>query len=124
MKKSFSAETLASVIGMICNFLLAAAKIAAGALTGLLSVMADGVNNLSDCGSSAVALVSFRVARKPADKEHPYGHRRVEYIASMCIAFLVLVLAVELARESFEKTALRRAGCRPYGGYISCSACP
>ena len=103
MKKSFSAETLASVIGMICNFLLAAAKIAAGALTGLLSVMADGVNNLSDCGSSAVALVSFRVARKPADKEHPYGHRRAEYIASMCIAFLVLVLAVELARESFEK---------------------
>ena len=101
--KHISAEALASAVGMVCNFLLAAAKIFAGAVTGLLSVLADGVNNLSDCGSSAVALISLRVANKPADKEHPYGHRRAEYIASMCIAFLVLVLAVELARESLEK---------------------
>ena len=101
--EKISAETRASVIGMICNLLLAAGKIVAGILTGLLSVLADGVNNLSDCGSSVVALVSFRVAKKPADKEHPYGHRRAEYIASMCIAFLVLVLAVELARESLDK---------------------
>lgn len=101
--EKISAETRASVIGMICNLLLAAGKIVAGTLTGLLSVLADGVNNLSDCGSSVVALVSFRVAKKPADKEHPYGHRRAEYIASMCIAFLVLVLAVELARESLDK---------------------
>lgn len=101
--EKISAETRASVIGMICNLLLAAGKIVAGTLTGLLSVLADGVNNLSDCGSSVVALVSFRVAKKPADKEHPYGHRRAEYIASMCIAFLVLVLAVELGRESLDK---------------------
>ena len=74
--EKISAETRASVIGMICNLLLAAGKIVAGTLTGLLSVLADGVNNLSDCGSSVVALVSFRVAKKPADKEHPYGHRR------------------------------------------------
>lgn len=94
-----------SAVGMACNFLLAAGKIVAGAVTGLLSVLADGVNNLSDCGSSAVALFSLRLARKPADREHPYGHRRAEYVASMCIAFLVLVLAVELARESLEKVA-------------------
>ena len=94
-----------SALGMACNFLLAAGKIVAGAVTGLLSVLADGVNNLSDCGSSAVALFSLRLARKPADREHPYGHRRAEYVASMCIAFLVLVLAVELARESLEKVA-------------------
>ena len=103
MKRKTSAETRAGIAGMLCNLLLAACKIAAGAVTGLLSVTADGVNNLSDYGSSAVALVSFRVAEKPADKEHPYGHRRAEYVASMCIAFLVLVLAVEFARESVEK---------------------
>ncbi len=103
MDKSYAAQTRMSAAGMACNFLLAAGKIAAGLLTGLLSVVADGINNLSDCGSSAVALISLRVANKPADKEHPYGHRRAEYVASMCIAFLVLVLAVELARESVEK---------------------
>ena len=103
MNEKFSAQTRASAIGMVCNALLAAGKIAAGALTGLLSVVADGVNNLSDCASSVVALISFRVAQKPADREHPYGHRRAEYVASMCIAFLVLVLAVEFARESLDK---------------------
>ncbi len=103
MNGKFSAEARASALGMVCNLLLAAGKIAAGAVTGLLSVLADGVNNLSDCASSVVALISFRVAQKPADREHPYGHRRAEYVASMCIAFLVLVLAVEFARESLEK---------------------
>ena len=103
MNGKFSAETRASALGMVCNLLLAAGKIAAGAVTGLLSVLADGVNNLSDCASSVVALISFRVAQKPADREHPYGHRRAEYVASMCIAFLVLVLAVEFARESLDK---------------------
>lgn len=103
MNGKFSAEARASALGMVCNLLLAAGKIAAGAVTGLLSVLADGVNNLSDCASSVVALISFRVAQKPADREHPYGHRRAEYVASMCIAFLVLVLAVEFARESLDK---------------------
>ncbi len=103
MDKKLSANARAGIAGMICNLALAAGKIAAGALTGLLSVVADGVNNLSDCASSVVALISFRVAGKPADREHPYGHRRAEYVASMCIAFLVLVLAVEFARESLDK---------------------
>ena len=102
MKTSIS-PAAASAVGLLCNLLLAAGKIAAGALTGLLSVMADGFNNLSDCGGSIVALVSYRVSEKPADREHPYGHRRAEYVASMGIAFLVLVLAVELGRESLEK---------------------
>ena len=101
--KAISPETRAGIAGLVCNLLLAAGKIAAGALTGLLSVLADGVNNLSDSGGSIVALISFRVAGKPADREHPYGHGRAEYVATMCIAFLVLVLAVELARESIEK---------------------
>ena len=94
--------TLASVIGMICNLVLAGAKIAAGLVFGLVSVLADGINNLSDCGSSAVALVSFRIAAKPADKEHPFGHQRAEYVASMIIGCIILALGVELLRESID----------------------
>ena len=92
--------TLVSVVGMGLNLLLAGAKIAAGLLFGLVSVLADGINNLSDCGSSAVSLVSFRIAAKPADKEHPFGHQRAEYVASMIIGCIILALAVGLLRES------------------------
>lgn len=96
-------KKLASVIGLLLNFLLAAAKIAAGLVFGLVSVIADGVNNLSDGGSCLIALVSYRIAAKPADNDHPYGHQRAEYIASMCIAFLVVALGVELFRESIDR---------------------
>lgn len=94
---------MVSLAGIACNVALAAAKITVGLLFGLVSVIADGFNNLSDCGSSVVSLVSFRIAEKPADREHPYGHRRAEYVASMIIGFIVLFLAVELVRESIEK---------------------
>lgn len=94
---------IVSLAGIACNVALAAAKITVGLLFGLVSVIADGFNNLSDCGSSVVSLVSFRIAEKPADREHPYGHRRAEYVASMIIGFIVLFLAAELVRESVEK---------------------
>ena len=94
---------LASAIGIACNLLLSAAKITVGFLFGLVSVIADGFNNLSDCGSSVVSLVSFRISEKPADKEHPYGHRRAEYIAAMVTGFFILFLAIELLRGSIEK---------------------
>lgn len=94
---------LTSAVGIICNLTLAAAKIAIGFLFGLVSVVADGFNNLSDCGSSVVSLVSFHISDKPADKEHPFGHRRAEYIASMITAFFILFLAIELLMESIEK---------------------
>ena len=94
---------LISAIGIVCNILLAAAKLAIGLIFGLVSVVADGFNNLSDCGSSAVTLVAFRISDKPADKEHPFGHRRAEYVASLVTGFFVLFFAVELARESIEK---------------------
>lgn len=92
-----------SAIGIVLNFLLAATKIVFGAIFGLISMVADGVNNLSDMGSGIVSIVSFRIAAKPADKEHPYGHQRAEYIASMLIGFSVLLIAIELLRESIEK---------------------
>ena len=101
--KRVRAGTAVSVVGIVCNILLAAAKIAVGLIFGLISVAADGFNNLSDCGSSIVSLASFRISEKPADKEHPYGHRRAEYIASMIIGFIVLFLAAELFREGVEK---------------------
>lgn len=95
-----------SLVGILLNFILAAGKIAVGLVSGLVSVVADGVNNLSDCGSGIVLLVSMRISQKPADREHPYGHQRAEYIASMLIGCLILVFAVELARESIEKCVL------------------
>ena len=98
-----SKGTLTSVIGIVCNVLLAASKITIGLLFGLVSVVADGFNNLGDCGSSAVTLVAFRISEKPADKEHPYGHRRAEYIAALVTGFFVLFFSVELVRESIEK---------------------
>lgn len=94
---------MSGIVCIILNILLAAAKIVAGALFGLVSVLADGMNNLSDCGSNIVSVVGVTLASKPADKGHPYGHRRAEYVAAMVVAFIVLVVAVELCIESVTK---------------------
>jgi cation diffusion facilitator family transporter len=83
--------------------LLAGGKIAIGAIFGFISVLADGLNNLSDCGSSLISYVSFKLSSRPADKEHPYGHERIEYISSMIISFIILIIAFELAKESISK---------------------
>lgn len=99
-KGQFHTGVAVSIVGLFSNVLLAGAKLCAGFLSGLVSVVADGFNNLSDCGSCLVSLVSFRIAQKPADEKHPFGHQRAEYIAALCIAFLVLGLAVELFRKS------------------------
>lgn len=88
---------LAGAVCIALNTLLAAAKIAVGLLFGLMSVLADGINNLTDCGSNVVSLVSIKLAGRPADREHPYGHRRAEYVASMIVAFVILMVALELA---------------------------
>ena len=105
-KKEKSRETIgknASIIGLFVNLLLAIGKILTGSICGLISVTADGLNNLSDCGSSMVSLVSFKISSKPADKEHPYGHERFEYISSMIVSFLILLIAYELVAESISK---------------------
>ena len=90
-------------VGIAVNTLLAAAKIALGAVTGSLSVLADGMNNLTDCGSNVVSLIGLKVSEKPADREHPFGHRRAETVAALIIALIVLVVAAELAIESVQK---------------------
>ena len=94
---------VASIIGIFVNILLAVGKIVVGLLFGFISVMADGLNNLTDCGSSVVSFVSFKMSSKPADKEHPYGHERIEYIASLVVSFIILLIAFELFKESILK---------------------
>jgi len=91
---------LCGVAGIALNALLFAAKYLAGALTGSLAVMADAFNNLSDAGSSLVTLLGFRISGKRSDPEHPFGHGRVEYIAGLIVAMLIIYMGLELARDS------------------------
>lgn len=94
---------LAGAVGIAANTLLCALKFFIGMLTGSVAVQADAVNNLADTGSNIMTLLSARLAGRPADKEHPYGHARMEYIAALIIAFLILMVGLELGRESFGK---------------------
>lgn len=94
---------LSGAVGILCNFLLFAGKLAVGTISGSVSVTADAVNNLSDASSSIVTLVGFRIAEKPADEGHPYGHARVEYLSGLVVAALILIIGVELAKTSVEK---------------------
>ena len=95
--------TLVSTVGIILNLLLAAGKFTVGFLFGAISVQADAVNNLSDAGSQLISLVTFKLAAKPADRDHPFGHARIEYVASMIVSFLVLHIGWDLITESVKK---------------------
>lgn len=95
--------TLASIVGIIVNVVLAAGKIAVGLLFGAISLAGDGINNLSDAGSQIISLISFKMAAKPADRDHPFGHARIEYVASMIVSFFVMLVGWNLFRESIDK---------------------
>lgn len=95
-----------TLFGLVANALLCAGKFAVGLLCGNIAVTADAVNNLSDAGNNVVTLIAIKVAGKPADKEHPFGHERVEYISALVVAFIILFLGVELAVSSVEKIIL------------------
>ena len=92
-----------SIIGIILNVLLSAFKLLAGMISGSISITADAVNNLSDAGAQTVSLISFKMSSKPADREHPFGHARIEYVASMIASFLILLVGFELFKESIVK---------------------
>lgn len=94
---------LAGVTGIVCNSLLALGKILVGWLSGSVSVLADGLNNFSDAASSVVTLVGFRLAQRPADRDHPFGHARYEYLSGMLVTVLILLVGAELAKSSVEK---------------------
>lgn len=94
---------LSGLVGIVCNVGLAGSKLAVGKLAGSMSITADGLNNLSDAASSIVTLTGFKLAEKPADKEHPYGHARFEYLACLTVAVMILFIGFELAKSSLEK---------------------
>lgn len=91
-----------SIVGVLVNLILAAIKLIAGLLSFSVAIIADALNNLSDAGSSIVSFISFKIAGKPADRDHPFGHARIEYICSMIVSFLILLVGVELLSESFS----------------------
>ena len=94
---------VASVVCIVCNVLLCLAKGAVGLATGSVSVVADAVNNLSDASSNVVSLLGFKLASKPADDDHPYGHGRFEYLAGLVVAVLVTAIGLNLLAESANK---------------------
>lgn len=93
--------TMVSIVCIVLNLMVATGKIIVGALFGAISITADGMNNLSDAGSSLVSLVSFRMAAKPADREHPFGHARIEYVASLLVAVIIIIVGWTLFTDSF-----------------------
>lgn len=94
---------LAGFIGIFCNLFLTVCKFVIGSITHSISITADAANNFSDMASSVVTVVSFKLSAMPADDEHPFGHGRFEYIASLIISFFVLFMGFELSRSSVDK---------------------
>ena len=91
---------LCSVVGIVLNLLLFAGKYAAGVLSASIAITADAFNNLSDAGSSLITLIGFRIAGKRADKGHPFGHRRMEYVSGLMVALIILLMGVEVVRDA------------------------
>lgn len=95
--------SLTGTVGIACNILLFLVKLTAGLLSGSVSITADAVNNLTDASSSLVTVLGFRLARQPADRDHPYGHGRYEYLSGLAVAALILVLGAELVQSAFGR---------------------
>ncbi len=94
---------LGSWTGIILNILLVIAKVVGGVVSGSVSVIADGLNNLMDAAGSVITLIGFKLSAKKADKEHPFGHGRYEYISGLVVAVLVLLVGIELGKSSIGK---------------------
>ncbi len=94
---------LGGTVGIVTNIILACAKLIIGTFSGSISITADAVNNFSDAGSSIITLIGFKMANKPADTSHPFGHGRIEYISGLIVAFIVLIFGVELMKSSVER---------------------
>ena len=91
---------LASFVGVFSNLLLFVMKILIGFFAGSIAIIGDSFNNLSDMGSSIITLFGFKMASKPADKDHPYGHERFEYISSLVVSIIIIIIGVTLFTES------------------------
>ena len=86
--------TLAGAVGIILNFILCGFKLIAGIISGSVAIIADALNNLSDAAAQVISIISFKISSKPADREHPYGHARIEYVASLAVSFLIIFIAI------------------------------
>ncbi|MCL1912077.1 MAG: cation diffusion facilitator family transporter [Leptospirales bacterium] len=94
---------LAGIVGIISNLLLSAAKIITGTICGSIAIIADGINNLTDTSSSVITFIAFKLSELPADKRHPYGYARIEYLAGLCVSVTIIVAGVFLLYSSAVK---------------------
>lgn len=94
---------LSGIVGIFCNFMLFIGKFMAGLITASISITADAFNNLSDAASSIVTLVGFKMAGKPADAQHPFGHGRIEYISGLIVSTVIIIMGFEFVKSSIEK---------------------
>jgi cation diffusion facilitator family transporter len=94
---------LSGTVGIVCNALLCVMKLIVGSISGSVAITADAMNNLTDATSSIVTLVGFKLAQRPADEDHPYGHARYEYLSGLAVAAMIVVIGFELAKTSVEK---------------------
>ena len=94
---------LAGIVGIISNFLLSAVKIITGTICGSIAIIADGINNLTDTSSSVITFIAFKLSELPADKRHPYGYARIEYLAGLCVSITIIVAGVFLLYSSAVK---------------------
>lgn len=94
---------LSGIIGIITNILLSSIKIITGLLIGSVAILADGLNNLSDAGSSIITIIGFKLSTAPADKDHPFGHQRIEYVSGLIISFIIMTISISLFKSSIKK---------------------
>ncbi|MDO5779124.1 MAG: cation diffusion facilitator family transporter [Clostridium sp.] len=94
---------LAGIVGIVTNTLLFIIKLSVGLLSNSVSILADAFNNLSDAASSIITIIGFKMANKPADAEHPFGHGRIEYITAMIVSFMVMLVGIQFVKTSFQK---------------------
>ena len=98
-----AAGRLSGIVGIICNLALFGAKFLIGTVSGSVSITADAMNNLSDASSSLVTFIGFKLAEKPADEDHPYGHARFEYLSGLAVAVMIILIGFELGKTSVNK---------------------
>lgn len=96
-------STMSGWCGIICNAILCLIKFIIGTVTGSVSITADAFNNLSDAGSNVVTIAGAKLANKPVDKEHPFGHGRIEYVSALVVSFIILLMGFELGKNSVMK---------------------
>ena len=94
---------LAGIVGIVTNLILFIIKLSVGLFSNSVSILADAFNNLSDAASSIITIIGFKIANKPADAEHPFGHGRIEYITAMIVSFMVMLVGLQFVKTSFQK---------------------